>query len=177
MISSFEIGQYLVDYNLLNLLRHRSQSPPQISVNHVGTKQTSEPGLERKNEHVRSTIDLGGLSFEQRNSAREMLLEESQLFSCDDDDIGYIPNLRLNINLSDPRPAQKNYTSIPRPSYQEVKHHIGALLTKQFIVKLITVTILVSGVCVRKEDETLRPCVDYRELNRRTIPEHPIPRV
>ena len=33
-------------------------------------------------------------------------------------------------------------------------------------------------VCVRKEDEALRLCVDYRNLNQKTSPDqHPIPRI
>ena len=160
-----------------NIENDHSESPPQISVNHVGKKQTAKPRLERKNEHVIRNIDLSGLRLEQRNSAREMLLEESESFSCDDDDIGYIPNLRLNINLSDSRPVQKNYTSIPRPLYQEVKHHIEDLLNKQFMAKSRS-PYSSPVVCVRKKDDTFRLCVDYREINRRTIPDrHPIPRV
>ena len=72
---------------------------------------------------------------------------------------------------------QKNYTSIPRPLYQEVKHHIEDLLNKQFITKSQS-PYSSPDVCVRKKDGTLRLCVDYRDLNRRTIPDrHPIPRV
>ena len=115
--------------------------------------------------------------MEQRNSVREMLLEESESLSCDDGDIGCIPNLRLNINLSDSRAVQKNYNSIPRPLYQEVEHHIEDLLNKQFIAKSrspYTSPVLY----VRKKDRSLRLCVDYRELNRRTIPDrHPTPLV
>ena len=89
----------------------------------------------RKNEHVIHNFDLSGLSLEQRNSAREMLLEESESFSCDDGDIGYVPKLN------------------------SVKY-------QRFVLY------------VRKKDETLRLCVDHRELNRLTIPDrHPIPLV
>ena len=131
-----------------------SESLPRMSVNHVEEKQTAKPKPERKNEHVVRNIDLSGLSLEQRNSAREMLLEESESFACDDD-IGYIPNLRLNINLSNSRPVQKNYASIPRPLYQEVKRHIEDLLNKQFIQ--VTVTMLVPGSVCTKERRDVTP--------------------
>ncbi len=57
-------------------------------------------------EQVVRSIDLSGLTPEQRDIAREMLLDESDSFTCGDDDIGYIPDLRLNIDLSDPQPVQ-----------------------------------------------------------------------
>ena len=142
------------------------QSFTRKSVNVTEINQPIESKLKRKNEHIVDNIDFSGLTVEQRNKAREMLLEESESFACDDDDIGYTPNLRLNINLSDPTPVQKNYTSIPRPLYQEVKHHIEDLLNKQFIAKSQS-PYSSPVVRVRKRDGTLRLCVDYRELNRR----------
>ena len=96
----------------------------------VTEEQSNDPKSERDREQVVRSIDLSGLTPDQRDIARNMLLEESESFACGDDDIGYIPDLSLNIDLSDPRPVQKNYTSIPRPLYQEVKHHIEDLLNK-----------------------------------------------
>ena len=66
------------------------KSPPRMSVNHVEKKQqaTADPRSKRKNEHVIHNFDLSGPSLEQRNSALEILLEEFESFSCDDDDIG-----------------------------------------------------------------------------------------
>ena len=46
---------------------------------------TPEPSPEQqKREHVVRSIDLSGLISEQRNIAREMLLEESESFACSD---------------------------------------------------------------------------------------------
>jgi hypothetical protein len=50
-----------------------------------------------------------------------MLLEESDCFSRDDEDIGCSEELEMNINLTDNIPVQKNYNSIPKPLYAEVK--------------------------------------------------------
>ena len=67
--------------------------------------------------------------------------------------------------------------SIPRPRYQEVKSYIEDLLNKQFITRSRS-SYSSPVVCVRKKNGTLRLCVDYRELNRRTVPDrHPIPRI
>ena len=67
--------------------------------------------------------------------------------------------------------------SVPRPLYPEVKQYIEDLLNKQFI-KESRSAYSSPVVCIRKKDGTLRLCGDYRELNRRTVPDwHPIPRV
>lgn len=81
---------------------------------------------------------------------RQLLREECNAFSYDDDDVGSIPSLNMHITLHNKTPVKKTYMS----SYS-------------FPV-----------VCVRKKDGSLRLCCDYRELNRKSVPDqHPIPRV
>eukprot|EP00112_Aurelia_sp_Birch-Aquarium-sp1_P001431 Seg1153.8 transcript_id=Seg1153.8/GoldUCD/mRNA.D3Y31 product="Toxin CaTX-A" protein_id=Seg1153.8/GoldUCD/D3Y31 len=80
-----------------------------------------------------SQFDLSSLNADQQKLASKLLIEESDSFSKDDDDIGCAEGLKLPINLSDPKPVQKTYTSIPKPLYPEVKQHIEDLLNKGFI--------------------------------------------
>ena len=122
-------------------------------------------------------IDLNGLTVEQRELASQLLVEQSDVFAKDDDDIGMIPNLQMNIRLHDTTPVQKNYVAVPRPLYPEVKSYIQDLLNRNFIRKsMSSCSSLVVGV--RKKDHNLRLCVDYRELNRKThVDRYPIPRV
>ena len=42
-----------------------------------------------------------------------MLKEEAASFTKNDDDIGCIEDLQMDIDLSDGTPVQKNYVSIP----------------------------------------------------------------
>ena len=81
------------------------------------------------------------------------------------------------MELSDTMPVQKSYSSIPRPLYAEVKHYIEDLLNWGWITKSQS-NYSSPVVCVRKKDGGLRLCVDYRELNHKTVPDrHPIPRI
>ena len=122
-------------------------------------------------------VDMTGLTMQQQEVVRKMLKEEAASFAKNDDDIGCIEDLQMDIDLSDSTPVQRNYVSIPRPLYQEVKHYIEDLLNKQFITKSRS-SYSSPVVCIRKKDGTLRLCVDYRELNHRTTPDrHPIPRI
>ena len=98
-----------------------------------------------------------------------MLSEEANSFAAGDDDIGCIKDLKMDIKLMDPTPVQKNYMAVPRPLYPEVKSHIEDLLNRQFIRRSSS-SHSSPVVCVRKKDKSLRPCVDYRELNKRTVP-------
>jgi hypothetical protein len=125
-------------------------------------------------------VDLNGLTEKQKLVAQQMLLEESDCFSRDDEDIGCSDELKMKINLinlTDNIPVQKNYNLIPKPLYPVVKQYIEDLLIRKFIRKSKS-AYSSPVVCVRKKDGTLRLCVDYRELNRRTIADrHPLPKV
>ncbi|XP_068738778.1 uncharacterized protein [Montipora capricornis] len=99
-----------------------------------------------------------------------MLREEAESFSKDDDDLGCAEGLQLKINLSDNNPVQKNYKSIPKPLYSEVKQYVEDLLNRGWVQKSCP-AYSSPVVCVWKRDGSLRLCVDFRELNRRTVPD------
>ena len=106
-----------------------------------------------------------------------MLEEEKEVFSKSEDDIGCIEELELKLKMRDQTPVQKTYNSIPRPLYPEVKQHVEDLLNRGWIVKSKS-SYSSPVVFVRKKNGELRLCVDYRELNKRTVPDrHPLPRV
>ena len=67
-------------------------------------------------------VDLSGLTDEQQRVARKMLYEERGAFAISDDDIVRIPDLKMDINLTDKQPVQKHYTAIQRPLYPAVNH-------------------------------------------------------
>ena len=131
-------------------------------------------------EHQRrviNSIDLSGLGCDKRKRVQKMLSEEALAFSTGDGDIGEVKSPKMKINLNDSTPVQQNYNSMPRPLYQELKHHIEDMLNKEWIVKSQS-EYSSPVVAVRKKDGTLRLCVDYRKLNQNTIPDrHPLPKI
>ncbi len=136
-----------------------------------------------KNEGRNSTtlwhppVDYSHLSKEQQEQVKELLYEESAAFARDDDDIGCIPSLQMTITLKDDIPVQRTYASVPKPLYQEVKEYIQDLLARGWIVKSKS-PYSAPVVCVRKKDGSLRLCIDYRLLNKKTVPDrHPLPRI
>lgn len=122
-------------------------------------------------------VKLGQLSEPQQETVRKLLREECNAFSFDSDDVGCIPSLNMHITLHDKTPVRKTYLSVPKPLHQEVKEYLQDLLSRGWISKSRS-PYSSPIVCVRKKDGSLRLCCDYRELNRKSVPDrHPIPRI
>ncbi len=122
-------------------------------------------------------VSLDHLSGTQKEIVRQLLREECHAFAFDEDDIGCIPSLNLHITLHDTTPVKKTYVSVPKPLHQEVKEYLQDLMNRGWIEKSRS-PYASPVVCVRKKDGTLRLCCDYRELNRKSVPDrHPIPRI
>lgn len=139
---------------------------------------TSAENVPRENRKLwHPPVDISHLPRVQQEIVRQMLYEESDVFAEEDGDIGCIPNLKLKINLSDNCPVQRSYNSIPKPLLREVKEYVQNLLDRGWVRKSES-AYSSPVVCVRKKDSSLRLCVDYRDLNRKTIPDrHPLPRI
>ena len=122
-------------------------------------------------------VNLSHLTTSQRSAAEKLLREESAAFAKDDSDLGRVPDLKMEIRLRDEEPVRKTYMSMPRPLYQEVRTYLADLISRDWIRKSSS-PYSSPVVCVRKKDGSLRLCVDYRELNQKTIPDRqPIPRI
>lgn len=122
-------------------------------------------------------VHIDHLIPDQQQKVRQLLREESGAFSCDDSDVGCIPSLQLKIRLCDTTPVKHTYMSIPKPLHKEVKEYLEDLLNKGWITRSKS-PYSSPVICVRKKDGTLRLCYDYRELNRKSIPDrHPNPRI
>ncbi len=141
----------------------------------VNSIETSDfPGL--TDEDVMK-LDLEGLTPEQKEEAFKLLIDEKNVFSKVKYDIGHIKDFKLEIPLMDKEPVNENYRKIPRQLYDEVKDHINNLLAKGWI-RESTSAYASPMVCARKKCGGLRLCIDFRRLNRKTIPDrHPIPRI
>lgn len=117
------------------------------------------------------------LSPEQIAIVRKMLQEECHAFAKDSDDVGCAPELELDIKLKDEIPVAQPYRSLPPPLYQEVKDYVTDLLNRKWIQKSKS-SYSSPMVCVRKKDNSLRLCIDYRALNLKShVPQIPMPRI
>lgn len=147
----------------------------QISANHQdkNNKQAIKAPLPQGKWHP--PVNLDHLLENEQAVVRQMLYDESGVFAANEGDIGCIPDLKLKINTVDDVPIQKSYNSIPKPLYKEVKEYVQNLLDRGWIKKSVSANSS-PVVCVRKKDHSLRLCVDFRALNRKTIPDrHPLP--
>ena len=80
-------------------------------------------------------IRLEGLTPGQKDMALKLFMMEAGSFAKDDNDVGYIPDLELDLDLEDQTPVQKNYVAVPKPLYPEVKAYIEDSLNRNFIKK------------------------------------------
>ena len=79
--------------------------------------------------------------------------------------------------MLDEIPVRQRYRRIPPSEYEEVKAHIDQLLEAK-VIRESNSPFASPIVLVRKKDGSLRMCVDYRLLNRKTRKDaFPLPRI
>jgi hypothetical protein len=130
-------------------------------------------------DSVLDQIDFNdsSLTDDQMATVKQFLAGWTDVFSHSDTDIGFTSIVKHKINLTDSNPFKQRHRKIPPAMYQEVQQHLHELLDAGVIYHSHSPWAS-NVVLIRKKDKSLRLCVDYRQLNKRTIKDaYALPRI
>ena len=149
----------------------------QVSSNevHLEIEKPSTPTA----DHQECPVDLSDLdcTHHQKQQLRELLCRHAEAFATDEDDLGYTDTVKHSIRCTDDTPVNQPVRRIHPNQMSEVKAHIDKLL-KRGVIQESCSPYASPIVLVRKKDQSLRMCVDYRKLNTKTIKDaFPLPRI
>lgn len=117
------------------------------------------------------------LTDSESQECQELIARYQDIFSTGSTDIGSTYKVHHHIELTDPTPFKQKYRRIPPAMVEEVKQHIQELLAAG-IIRPSHSPFSSNVVLVRKHDGSLRMCVDYRQLNQRTVRDnYALPRI
>lgn len=103
----------------------------------------------------------------EQHKVRALLLKYESVFSAFDGDLGVTNLIEHSIPLLDDVPLSQRCRRIPPPEYEAVKSHINQLRATQ-VIRENSSPYASPIVLVRKKDGSLRLCIDYRQLNKKT---------
>ena len=136
--------------------------------------QSAEPPHTFLDEIDFSSSDL---KPEQLDQLKHFLLEWSCVFSTGDTDVGHTNLVHHEIHLTNHHPFKQRHRHIPPSAYEELREHLYQLLDAG-IIRRSHSPWASNVVLVRKKSGSLRMCVDYRQLNQRTIRDsYALPRI
>jgi hypothetical protein len=113
----------------------------------------------------------------QKQQFQHIIDKHRAAFVQDDLDLGYTDAVHHRLRTTDNVPVALPYRRIPPHQLKEVQDHIKELLAKNIIVESHS-PYAAPVVIVRKKDNTIRLCVDYRRLNTKIVNDaYPLPRI
>ena len=120
---------------------------------------------------------LEGLTDEQACLLGALILEFKDVFSKNDWDFGHITVIKHPIHLDGPGAICMKMRRTPKHYEKDEEKHIQELL-HYGVIRPSHSQFAAAPVLVRKRDKSLRYCIDYRNLNLRTIKDKfPLPNI
>ena len=107
------------------------------------------------------------MKSDERHHFLEMLQKHEEVFSHDEDDLGYCDAIKHRILLHDNIPVKVPHRRIPPHQWNEVREYMRKAID-QGIIRESSSPYASAVVLFRKRDGRLRLCVDYRALNAKT---------
>ena len=126
----------------------------------------------RPSDHV--ILDKEYLKPEEIQRIKELIDSYQDIFSKNDEDLG-LSIFTHKIKLTDETPIKSRPYRVPYMQLKEVEKHIDQML-RMGVIRKSESPWASPIVMVRKQDGTLRFCVDFRKINERTIKDsYPMP--
>lgn len=153
----------------------------EVKVIDTWNPDSSESGICSKSKKSLQDLDIkiseDNLTASQASQVKQSLSSWTHLFCEGPTDIGRTDLLKHQIKLTDDTPFKEPYRRIPPGMYDEVRQHVKEMLDVGAIQPSQS-RYSSNIVLVRKKDETLRLCIDYRKLNSRTVKDaYNLPRI
>jgi len=150
------------------------EDQPATTVSRVcSVKVTSDHG-----KRLEAQLDIGkDCSPEERATLVQLMKKKQGVFALTDKELGQTDLVEHSIQMNDSTPIRTPPRRLPYALRSELESKLQKLLNIGCIEP--SSSPFASGlVLVRKKDGGLRVCVDYRGINKRTIPDcYPIPRI
>ena len=116
-------------------------------------------------------------TVEDQDTLRQLLLDRHQVFALTDEALGETDLVEHHIEMTDHKPIKVFPCRLPYALRAELEAELDQLLSIGCIEP--SCSPYASGlILVRKKDGRLRVCLDYRSINKYTVPDrYPIPRI
>ena len=133
---------------------------------------------ENRLEELQKQIKISNnCSDEERDQFLNCLLEKNEVFALSDEELGETDVVEHSIDITVAKPVKEASRRLPYAMRQQLELELDKLL-KIGCIEPANSPYASPLVLVRKPDGSLRLCVDYRTINKDTIPDrYPLPRV
>jgi transposase InsO family protein len=150
-----------------------NQESKEVRVNRIVVNNQSVP------EHLVNMYEEGTKHLKGQHEVNfaNLLNNHSSTFSKDSQDIGLTSITKHDIKLSDPTPIKIPARKMSKEKQEAADQQIDEALDKGIISKSES-PFSAPLVMVKKKDGSYRMCLDYREVNARTVKDaYPLPRI
>ena len=148
------------------------------SVSDATIRAIKSEDLKSRQEELCSQLIFGNkCTKEERESLRQLLCDNQQVFALTDYELGEVDLVEHKLTMKEHQPIRAPPRRLPYALREELESELGKLLDIGCVEP--SSSPYSSGlVLVRKKDGGLRVCVDYRGINKDTVPDcFPIPRI
>lgn len=178
-------GKERVPVEISNHSKHTIIVSPRAIVAELQPVQVQPPPEDLVNKDSNFSAD-GTVNFDLSESAAsgdeaeelvKFLKSWTKVFSTSDCDFGYTDRAEHEIHLTDETPVKNRYGRIPPGMFDELKNYLNQLVKAKLIRKSKSPWCS-NMVIVRKPNGKIRICIDYRQINKKTIKDsYALPRI